>query len=195
MQAAEHQSRHQRPTGDAEGQLATAGQRDRDQADQQTDDDPHHESDGVERTGLVLTVPEERRHLVHPRLRGGDPHPVADVDHKIVGRQEVDVPPAHASRGGPEPVEQSEFAQRPAGHRVVGHGDAAEVQGFAVKFEVQRRFVAEPVHDVGHHVRGTDHRHHIAGRGPEVVGGDADAPIVTHPREPDPVVELGDQVS
>ena len=111
-------------------------------AEQDAERQPERQPDRVDVRQPALGVAEERRDLPHPCGGRDHPQPVAGQQHELVGRHHVDVAPTHPGDGRTEPVEV-ELADRPAGERLAGQRDPAEVQVAAVGGQRVRRPVPQ----------------------------------------------------
>ena len=108
----------------------------RDRPEQQPERHPEAERQRVDLAERPQRVAEERRDLLHARTRGDDADLVAELErHRRVG-DEVDVSAAHARGGRAEALVEAELSEPAARDRLLGHGDAAEIDVAAVELRL-----------------------------------------------------------
>ena len=117
---------------------------------EQAEHEPEREPGALDLPGAPLGVAQEGGDLLHPVAGSDDAHPVADLEHEVVGGQQVDVPTTDArGRCAVAPV-RAQVGDRASGDVVVGDGHAAEVELAAVQGEVVGAGPAQSRSDLVH---------------------------------------------
>ena len=124
---ADDQADEQRAAGEAEGELPAAGQRELQLAEQHAEGQAQGQARDRVGRGTALGVAEELGDVLHARTRGDDADAVADLQHEVVGGEQVDVATTHAGGDGAEPAAQVQALQRLARDLGVRDGDAPVV--------------------------------------------------------------------
>ena len=173
--------------------LPGAGDRDRDQPDQDAERQPDGQAHGVQVAWAALGVAQIPRDVGEAAARGDDADPVALLDDEIRCRQQVDVAAADPRRHGAEPISEPQPRDGAPGKPGVRDHHPAHVEVVPVERQVVLAVDADALADEADRVRVSDHGHQVTARQRRPLVRDAQLVSVLAPGHEHGVLGIADQ--
>ena len=182
-QRAQHERSDEGTTADAERNFTTAGQRDGQLRQEESDCQAGGEAEGIDFGQTAVGVAQSSGHVTHLLCRPDHADPVSQPKHEVAVGHQIGVATTHSGRHRTEPAFEVDVAQPGAGQLPSRDRNPSEVELLAVEGQVAFASVAGPVDEPVDGVGIADDGAQIAGLEHDLVRGEINLCVVFDTRE------------